>query len=73
MKWGEVFLIRLLRVFLFHSGINKYLIFVFYIVHNYILVLAIRLDALMFGLSLDVKTFNLKPGLRLLLLIWGGG
>jgi hypothetical protein len=32
-----------------------------------------RLDALMFGLSLDFQILNLKPGMRLLLLFWGGG
>ena len=32
-----------------------------------------RLDALVFGLSLDFKTLNLKPGMRVLLLVWGGG
>ena len=32
-----------------------------------------RLYALVFSLSLDLKTLNLKSGLILLLLIWGGG
>ena len=34
---------------------------------------ATRLDALVFGLSLDFKTLNLKPVMRLLLLVLAGG